>query len=252
MQWSECLQRLDVHDALLPQVHAPGEVRGQINIEMARALGLPRETEITAGTTDSVAAFLAAGASAPGHGVTALGSTLVLKLLSERPIFSAQHGVYSDRLGNLWLAGGASNSGGAVLLQYFTVDQLREMASMLDPERPTGLDYYPLPDAGGERFPTNDPKMEPRLEPLPSDSLMFLQGMLEGIARIEAQGYAVLAKLGAPKLTALWTIGGGSQNQVWTRIRERALGLRIKPARSPHTAFGAALVAAGVVQKTFA
>jgi hypothetical protein len=180
--------------------------------------------------------------------VTALGSTLVLKLLSDKPVFSAEHGVYSHRLLNRWLVGGASNSGGAVLLQYFKIEQMREMTPQLDPTLLTGLEYYPLPGIG-ERFPINDPGMQPILEPLPGDSITFFQGMLEGIAGIEAHGYQLLHNLGAPKVSEIRTTGGGAQNPAWTQIRERILGTPIKPARSSLSAYGTALLAAGLVAK---
>lgn len=64
-----------------------------------------------AGTTDSIAAFLAAGVDAPGQAVTSLGSTLAIKLLSETRVDDARYGVYSHRLGDSWLVGGASNTG---------------------------------------------------------------------------------------------------------------------------------------------
>jgi 7-cyano-7-deazaguanine reductase len=249
MQWPGWLAAL-AKTELLPKVHAPGEVLGKVSSETAKTFGLDPATDVVAGTTDGVAAFLAAGGSAPGHAVTSLGSTLVLKLLSNKPVFSPSHGVYSHRLGRYWLAGGASNSGGAVLLQYFKVEQMREMTPLLDPENPTGLDYYPLPDVG-ERFPVNDPHMNPRLEPLPPDSVTFFQGILEGIGQIEAEGYRLLTSLGAPKLAEVRTTGGGAQNPAWTRIRERILGVRITPARSGAAAYGAALLAAGVLAKTF-
>lgn len=251
LEWPAWMNTLGVNVELLPQVHAPGETLGTVSAEIASAFGLSEDVQVLAGTTDGVAAFLAAGATRPGHGVTSLGSTLVLKLLSEKPVFSPEHGVYSHRLGKYWLAGGASNSGGAVLLQYFKLEQIREMSALLDPDHPTGLDYYPLPDIG-ERFPINDPNLEPRLEPLPGDSVMFLQGILEGIAHIEAKGYALLAELGAPKLTDVWTTGGGAQNPAWERIRQRTLRLRLHKARSELAAYGTALLAAGIVAKAFA
>jgi hypothetical protein len=235
---------------LLPKVHAPGTILGNVAADFAKLFGLEPDTEVVCGTTDGVAAFLAAGAIQPGNAVTSLGSTLVLKLLSEQPVYSALHGVYSHRLGKYWLAGGASNSGGAVLLQYFKIEQMREMTPLLDPDSPTGLDYYPLPDVG-ERFPINDPHLGPRLEPLPPDSVTFFQGMLEGIAQIEADGYRLLAQLGATPLTEVRTTGGGAQNPAWTRMRERVLGVKMKPAHAGAAAYGAALLAAGVVAKTF-
>ncbi len=250
MAWPKWVSKLGLNIALLPEVHVPGELLGTVSAETAKNFGLPADTQVLAGTTDGVAAFLAAGATEPGHAVTSLGTTLILKLLSNKPVFSLEHGVYSHRLGKYWLAGGASNSGGAVLLQYFKVEQMREMTPLLDPETFTGLDYYPLPEIG-ERFPVCNPEMEPRLEPLPGNSVTFFQGMLEGIARIEAQGYALLEQLGAPAPTTVFTTGGGAQNPVWQRLRERILEVKIKKARSEHAAYGSALLAAGIVTKTF-
>jgi hypothetical protein len=242
-QWPSWMESLGV-SALLPKVASPGASLGTVSADMAKQFGLRPDTQIKAGTTDGVASFLAAGAVTPGHAVTSLGTTLVLKLLSDKPVFAADFGVYSHRLGNHWLAGGASNSGGAVLLQYFKLEQLAELTPMLNPEKFTGLEYYPLPGIG-ERFPVNDPNMEPILEPLPGDSVTFLQGLMEGIAGIEAQGYHLLNELGAPTVTEVYTTGGGGQNPAWTRIRERILNVPMKKARSDLAAYGTALLAGG-------
>jgi sugar (pentulose or hexulose) kinase len=54
---------------------------------------------VCAGTTDSIAALVAAGVSHPGEAVTSLGSTLAVKLLSEQRVDDAAYGVYSHKLG---------------------------------------------------------------------------------------------------------------------------------------------------------
>ncbi|RVC39707.1 carbohydrate kinase, partial [Mesorhizobium sp. M4B.F.Ca.ET.088.02.2.1] len=129
--------------------------------------------------------FLATGATAAGEGVTALGSSLTIKILSDRPISAPRYGIYSHRLGDAWLAGGASNSGGKVLAQHFSVARIIELSAAIDPATETGLDYYPLVIAG-ERFPIADPALPPRLEPRPQSEADYLKAMLEGIAGIEA------------------------------------------------------------------
>ncbi len=244
-RWPDWLDDLDVPRAWLPQVMPPGSVIGTLSADSARAFGLGQHCRVTAGTTDSIAAFLATGASAVGEAVTSLGSTLVLKVLADRPVFSPVHGVYSHRLGDRWLAGGASNSGGAVLLQHFSREQLAAMTPALRPDAPTGLDYYPLP-APGERFPICDPALAPRLTPRPADPLLFFQGMLEGMAAIEAAGYTLLAELGAPYPGSVRSTGGGARNPAWSRIRERALGVGIITPAHSEAAYGAARLAAGL------
>jgi len=243
--WPTWLDELGVPRTLLPSVYPPGTVVANVTASAASELGLPAECKLVAGTTDSIAAFIATGANNIGDGVTSLGSTLVLKLVCDRPAFSSELGVYSHRLGDGWLAGGASNSGGGVLLKYFSCQQLDAMTPELDPGTPTGLDYYPLPGKG-ERFPYNDPNRDPILEPRPDDDVEFFQAMLEGIARIEQQGYDTLAKLGAPRVNRVVTTGGGSTNPAWSRIREQILGVPVTTAVHAEASYGAALLASGI------
>ena len=223
---------------LLPEAHplfAPlGTASGR-----ARALGLPGNCTVHAGTTDSIAAFLAAGVGAPGDAVTSLGSTLVVKLVSPVRIDDVARGIYSHRLGDLWLAGGASNAGGAGLAAALPGANLAALSDRIDPEKPTGLDLYPLPSVG-ERFPVADPFMPPRLSPRPRDDAIFLQAMLEALARIEGRGYAALEELGAPALRRVLTAGGGASNPAWTAIRRRVLGVPVNAAEQTDAAIGLA------------
>jgi sugar (pentulose or hexulose) kinase len=207
-----------------------------------RRFGLSPDTAVIAGTSDSTAAIIATGASQSGDAITSLGSTLVTKVVSERPIFAPEYGVYSQPYGKLWLVGGGSNTGGTVLRHYFTPEQIAELTPQLDPDHLTGLDYYPLL-APGERFPVNDPQFKPRLEPRPADERLFLQGILEGIARIEAQAYARLAELGAPAPRSVSSVGGGAANVAWRKIRERMIGVPVVEAEQGEAAYGAALLA---------
>jgi sugar (pentulose or hexulose) kinase len=240
--WPDWLSRLDIPLPMLPRVQVPGTVIGRVLKDVADELGLNPLCKIVSGTTDSIAAFIATGAKDPGDAVTSLGSTLVLKVVSEKPVFSPEFGIYSHRLGKQWLAGGASNSGGRVLSQHFTHQQLEQMTPLLKPEQSTGLDYYPLP-ATGERFPRNDPDLKSQLNPRPKDDLQFFQGMLEGIANIETEGYKQLALLGAPFPKKVFTTGGGSCNPAWAKIREQKLGASVITQRYTQASYGAALLA---------
>lgn len=248
--WPDWLSKLDVPRNLLPEVIAPGTPIGHISgyphNNLAQRFGLPDTTSIIAGTTDSTASFMATGAHRVGEAVTALGSTLVVKVITEHPIFAAEYGVYSQPLmvdgQQRWLVGGASNSGGAVLRQHFSDEQLQALTKQLKPGQPTGLDYYPLPSVG-ERFPVNDAQLDPRLGPRPEDDLLFFQGMLEGIAGIETQAYRLLAELGAPYPVSVRTTGGGAKNMAWTQIRQQRLQTQMLEAEQTEAAFGVALLA---------
>jgi len=203
---------------------------------------------VVGGTTDSIAAFLASGAAEIGDAVTSLGSTLAIKLLSSTAVSDASRGIYSHRLGDLWLVGGASNAGCAVLReQGFTTDELVLLSGSIDPETPPlHTHYYPLPAATvGERFPQADDSAVAVLEPVPQERGEFLHAILHGLGRVEAEGYAALKQLGASELRRVLTCGGGAENPQWTMLRERMLGVPTSRAPQTDAALGAALLARG-------
>ncbi|MEB3342086.1 FGGY-family carbohydrate kinase [Okeania sp.] len=226
----------------LPEVVIPGATVGNVTTEIVNNFSLSPQCLVRGGTTDSIAAFIASGANTPGEAVTSLGSTLVLKLLSPTRVDSAQYGIYSHRLGNLWLVGGASNTGGAVLRHFFSDFELENFSKQIDSNVESGLDYYPLLQKG-DRFPINNPELLPRLAPRPENSTIFLHGLLEGIAKIELRGYELLQALGAAPLTKVYTAGGGAKNPTFTAIRERYLGVPTMKAVYTDAAFGSAVLA---------
>ena len=240
--WPGWIAATDVPFQKLPAVVAAGSIICEVSADASRRFGLPARAVVVAGMTDGCAAFMATGAAKPGDAVTSLGSTLVLKLASEKPLSAPEYGVYSHRIGDLWLAGGASNSGGAALAQFFTAKQIRDLSLRIDPGVSIGLDYYPLP-ARGERFPINDPDIAPRMTPRPADDAVFLQALFEGIASIEALGYRRLAELGGPSPTGVVTVGGGAANEVWRRIRARKLGVPVATSDCDEAAVGVARLA---------
>ncbi|HTF79004.1 MAG TPA: FGGY-family carbohydrate kinase [Bradyrhizobium sp.] len=240
--WPDWIEAAGVDRNKLPAVVPAGTAIGEVTAEASRRFSVPTRAVVVTGATDGCAAFLATGANKPGEAVTSLGSTLVLKLVSEQPLFAPEYGLYSHRIGDMWLAGGASNTGGTVLAQFFTPEAISNISRRIDPGVTTGLDYYPLP-APGERFPINDPTLPPRMTPRPADDAVFLQALLEGIARVEALGYRRLAELGGPPLTSVATVGGGAANECWSRIRAAALGVSLKMPESDEAAVGVARLA---------
>ncbi|MEB4589538.1 FGGY-family carbohydrate kinase [Candidatus Thiothrix sp. Deng01] len=246
-EWPEWVKKL-VPEYLLPTVYLPGEAVPSGREEVGE--GLLPHVVLRAGTTDSIAAFIATGASAIGDAVTSLGSTIALKIISDQPVFAPEYGVYSHRLGEMWLAGGASNSGGAVLLHFFPRAELERLTPQLRPGQPVGLDYYPLTQPG-ERFPHADPQWQPRLTPRPVDDVQFLQAMLEGMSRIEHAGWRKLHELGAPYPVTLRTVGGGSGNPAWMRMRQQMIGVPMPPAHQHGAAYGAALLALHIAGNNF-
>ncbi len=228
--------------SVLPEILSPGTPIDTVRNDIIKKFKLPKHCLVCTGTTDSIAAFLASGVKKPGEGVTSLGSTLVLKLLSNTRVEDTSSGIYSHRLGDLWLTGGASNTGGRVLKHFFTNEELKGLSEKININYRSNLDYYPLLKPG-ERFPINDPTFAPKLDPIPDNKVEFLQGLLESMAKIEALGYTKLQALGATPVTQVYTAGGGAKNENWTKIRQHYLQVPVKVSSQTEAAYGTALLA---------
>ena len=76
---TEMYGRLAVRVELLPEVLPVGHTAGTVCREMRTRFGFAPGTRVVSGTTDSVASFVASGATRVGEGVTSLGTTIVLK-----------------------------------------------------------------------------------------------------------------------------------------------------------------------------
>lgn len=250
-QWPTWVKKILPRQAHLPKVVPVGTPLGFLSNQFCQELNIqPGVTQIIAGTTDSVAGFFASGASKFGEASTSLGSTLALKILSKHPVFSSKYGVYSHRVGQSWLIGGASNAGGQVIEHYFTSQQIEDLTRQLNPTQPTGVQLYPLLTPG-ERFPISDPYLKPVMPTQPIDTPIFFQALLEGIANIEKMGYQCIANLGGPVVQNIRTTGGGAKSRPWQKIRERIIQIPILPAVSQQAAYGAALIAASTLKLSF-
>ena len=136
-----------------------------------------------------------------------------------------------------------------MLRQVFPGVDLTELSRQIDPEESSGLDLRPLA-CKGERFPVDDPEQEPVLTPRPVSHALYLHALLEGLSRIERDGWQRLQQLGAPAPKKLVTLGGGARNPQWRRLRERMLGLPIRSCTTPPAAGVARLALTALQQKS--
>ncbi len=230
----------------LPRVIPSGELLGRISSKRAKELDLSPNLLIISGTTDSNAAVLATDVK-ENEGVCVLGSTIVVKRFTKHPLKG--QGISNHFVGGRWLAGGASNAGCAVLTKIFGDANLSDLSRQINPESNSGLTFLPLPFQG-ERFPVNDPFLKPILEPRPISDSLYLHGLLEGLARIEAQGWEKLSSASMSKPTKIITIGGGANNPQWRKIRERLIGIPIQTS-CRETAEGVARLALKAIQNNY-
>ena len=103
------------------------------------------------------------------------------------------------------------------------------------------MDLLPL-NSIGERFPVNNSNLEPILGPRPVSDSLYLHALFEGLAKIELKGWEKLGKLTGSLPKKIITIGGGSKNPQWRKIREKIINIPIVSCNKT-TSFGTALLA---------
>ena len=222
----------------LPKVIKSGETIGKIDSDLAEIFELNKELRLISGTTDSNAAFLAAGVD-KREGLTVLGTTIVVKKNANYPIKSK--GITYHRLCGEWICGGASNAGGGILSKFFSNSEIKELSRQINTSQKTSLNLLPL-NSRGERFPINDPYLEPILGPRPVSDSLYLHALFEGLAKIELKGWEKLNQLTGSFPKRIITIGGGSENPQWRAIREKIIKIPVLSSKKT-TSYGTALLA---------
>jgi xylulokinase len=228
----------------LPELVRPGTHLGTVAPDVARTLGLPENVEIVAGMTDGCTAQIAAGAVHDGDTMGVLGTTLVLKAVSETPVESADGAVYSHLApdGRYW-AGGASNAGAGILAVEFPCEDLAALDQRVA-DTVAGYRRYPI-SVAGERFPVTDRSLPPLTDGEPLTRLDAYRALLEGVAFVERLGLERLQQLGVtPRHHVI--AGGATASLVWNRIRATVLAplVPVSVARSASSSVGAAILAA--------
>ena len=240
-RWPDETRDLGLRD-LLPEVPPSGSAVGALARSVAEEVGLPASTLVLTGVTDSTAAFLASGASEVGEVVVSLGSTLAFKGISNVLIRDPAGSVYCHRHpGGGWLPGGASNAGAMCLRSFFPGEDLKELDSSAIRGYPSSVLCYPLVGLG-ERFPFQSSDAAGFFDEA-SDPLDRYLSLLEGVALVERWCLERIRDLGFPLRAPIYSTGGGSESEVWNRIRADVIGLPVVRCRSADSAFGAAVLA---------
>ncbi|MGW0834813.1 FGGY-family carbohydrate kinase [Streptomyces prunicolor] len=227
---------------VLPEVVRPGTRLGEVCRAAAEATGIPVGTPVVAGMTDGCAAQIASGALRYGAWNSVLGTTLVLKGASARPVRDDAGVVYNHRAPDgSWLPGGASSVGAGALPEGADPAELDREAAAYEP---SGVLTYPLASSGGERFPFLAPEATAFTLGQPTSEADSWAAVLQGVAFTERLCLDYLHHLGAPIDGPLTFTGGAARSAYWNQLRADILG---RPARVPEQiepALGMAVLAA--------
>lgn len=238
------LDTLGLPAATFPDVVRPGAQLGTIGSAGSEHTGLPVGVPVRAGATDGCAAQIAAGALHPGSWNSVLGTTLVLKGVTETRLTDPAGAVYSHRHPDGgWLPGGASSVGAGVLAARFPDVDHDAMDTAAARYEPAGGLIYPLVSRG-ERFPFVDPAAEPFETGAFADDADRYGALLQGVAFVERLSLAHLGRLGAAVDGPLSITGGATRSRYWNQLRADVLGRELLQPGSPEPAFGMAVLAA--------
>ncbi|MER6466831.1 FGGY family carbohydrate kinase [Streptomyces sp. NPDC001288] len=246
----ELLRRFELGDLSMPEVVAPVSVVGSVTPEAAAATGLAEGTPVVAGTADSVASLIGAGARHKGDTLIYYGTFNCAARLDANisDVLSGEHRPYPiDWLTSVPRAG----------------HQIRDVAKMLFPGDSPYRDFDSAADASpaganGLIFLQDVDLLNTTVSSSPRGALLNLQigHTAADIARavLESFAYALAVTLeisGVPS-GELLAGGGGARSQEWRQIVTDVLGLPQRYLRHSDRGHGSALLAlAGVDSDAF-
>ena len=193
--------------------------------------------------SDGYASALAAGATAPGRWASIIGTTFVLKGVTEKLVVDPDGSSYSHMLPDgAWLLGGAANLGGRVLNFARGGKSFDEMNAASEALIPTGARCYPL-TGRGERFPFVHPDCEAFYVGDVTNGKLY-PAIMEGVGFAERLAYDRMRALGCDVGEMICTTGGACRSELWLKIRASILNKRLRVPEVVDAAMGSALLAA--------
>ncbi|KPC81854.1 MULTISPECIES: FGGY-family carbohydrate kinase [Streptomyces] len=243
--WPEqVFAELAIPTGVLPGLVVPGTVVGEVCAGAAAECGLVPGIPVVAGMTDGCAAQLGSGATAVGSWNSVLGTTLVLKGVTEDLLHDPSGIVYSHRSpSGHWLPGGASSTGAGLVAREFAGAGLDRLTDEAAPLLPTGLLRYPLVSPG-ERFPFVAPDAVAFSSREPAGRAEDFAALMQGVAYLERLCFDYLDLLGAPTDGTVVLTGGATRNPVWNQLRADVLRRPLSLPLHAQPALGMAVLAA--------
>ncbi|MGC8777420.1 MAG: FGGY-family carbohydrate kinase [Candidatus Caldatribacteriaceae bacterium] len=245
LRWPDFIERdLEIPIEKLPAVHITGEIVGELNSFWAERWRCG-PLKVVAGATDGTASFYASGVENVGDISSTLGTTLVVRSISERRVKDPQGRVYCHlHPERFWLPGGASNTGGECLNRFFAAIDLSEWDERVkNLPLPTSLLVYPLVRQG-ERLPFANPQARFFKVGEEKGPLEFYAACLEGVGYIERYSFELLEALGASPARRVFSSGSGTKSFIWNQIRADILNRSVKLPATLESAMGSCIIAA--------
>jgi len=243
-QWPDYItSKLGIPAEWLPKVAASGTAIGTLTKAVSEQTGLPAEVLVCVGMTDGCVSQIASGAVSPGDWNTTIGTTMVIKGVTTRPIVDPLGRLYNHKHPDgYWMPGGASNTGSDWVAEFSANMDLDQLTRDAEKIVPTPWLTYPL-RCQGERFPFIAPQAE-GFESAGMDAAARFASSMEGVAYIERLSFDTVREISGESIQRVFTAGGASNNALWLNIRSCVLNLPIIKVKHTEGAAGAAVLAA--------
>ncbi len=241
--WPDYLAKhIGIKQKWLQTVKPSGQLAGKLTTALTAEWGLPESIVVTTGMTDGCASQVASGAVTPGQWNTTIGTTLVIKGVTEQEVVDPGGAIYNHRHpSGYWMPGGASNTGADWVSQLFGSEDLHQLSVLAGAQLPGKYLAWPLLQKG-ERFPFVAPHA---IGIWPEGGTVDrFTACMEGVGFIERYAYEKIMSLANEKVTSVYAAGGGSTNDTWLRIRSNIMNVPVCKMQNVSGAAGAAILAA--------
>jgi len=203
---------------------------------------------VIAGASDGYMSAVATCAVNPGEWASIIGTTLILKGVTNNFIEDPTGCVYCHKHPQgMWMPGGASNVGGRCLNEWFIPEGedsgkvFDKLNAQVECSTPTGKLVYPLMTKG-ERFPFLDKEFAGF-----GDHDDYT-AVLEGISYVEKMCFEKLQELGCEVGDTIYSTGGACRSDEWLQLRANILQKTIKVPAVTDAAIGGAMLAAAAMK----
>jgi sugar (pentulose or hexulose) kinase len=244
------------HARLLPEVLPSAAIAGQVTAEAAVATGLPEGLPVATGAGDVIANVIGAGGLAPGALTGLLGTTCMIGLCADEPVFSPPDlGLLFSLPERHWFRA-MTNVAGTLNLDWAAGLLFAELAGAPDalaqvgaiaeaqPVGAHGVVYLPYLSESGIIAPVADARARAQfagLVPAHGRAAM-IRAVYEGVAFSIADLCDLLAP---PQGCSMVLTGGGARSAFWCRMIAEVTGRTVVvPEGAEFGARGAALLAA--------
>ena len=247
--WQEMLDAIGVKLSQLPELVEPCTVAGQLNEELAAALGLELGTAVNVGTLDHFAGMIGTGNIAPGGVTLSTGTVMAMSIMAQEPVarnsgMAMHYGFLPDT--HIMLP--VVESGG-VSLEWFRRNCMGdtsydEMNAELAKREQNDLLF--LPYLVGTSAPEFDADAKGVFWGLRQehDAIDLAGAIMEGVAYVLHKNLQHVSKNGIA-LQSIIATGGGAKSPIWCQLYADITGLPVCiPTEKEAACLGAAMISA--------